>query len=594
MEIWFNPARELDALLRATAAALPAFGNAPFNPEIRSADPRFGDYQANGVLAAAKAAKANPRALATALVESLQTSGTLDPALVPLSIAGPGFINFKLSPAFLDAWLVRYSSADTFRKGAAQFYAGKKVVIDYPSPNTAKQMHVGHLRPMVIGESVARLLQFCGADLIRDNHIGDWGTNFGILILAIKRSGYSLDNAGENALEDLERLYKEGSSLTRDDPAALDAARAELVKLQSGDTENTALWQRIVAVSNAACGEMYALLGVKPDVTLGESFYRDKVGRVYEELTAAGLAEESDKALVVWHDEHPRFSRNSDPSQPFIIRKKDGGSNYGSTDLATILYRAEHFHATECIYVTDGRQQDHFQQLFLTAEKWFKFYNRPLPALRHVWFGTILGEDGRAIKTKSGDPVRLKALLQEAVERADAIIQEKNPTLPADERRNVAQTVGIGAVRYADLSQNRTLDYSFSWKKLLAFDGNTAPYLLYAVARIHSIFRKAGLAMGAGTEGASALETPAELALARKLLDFPLALDEACAELRPHYLCTYLYDLAGAYSTFNNADKVLVDDAPAVRARRLRLCATTATLLSVGLRLLGIEPLERM
>ncbi|MDR2862682.1 MAG: arginine--tRNA ligase [Puniceicoccales bacterium] len=592
MEIWFNPARELDTLLRATAAVTPGF-TGPFNPEMRPAEPRYGDFQANGILACAKAAKANPRALATALVATLKASGKLDDALVAVDIAGPGFINFKLTPRFLDAWLARYADASAFQSGASAFYAGKKVIIDYPSANTAKQMHVGHLRPMVIGEAIARLLQFCGADLVRDNHIGDWGTNFGVLILAIKRSGYALDNAGEAALEDLERLYKEGSALTKSDPAALDAARAELIKLQTGDPENTALWQRIVAVSNAACQEMYDLLGVKPDVTLGESFYRDKVARIYAELTAAGLAEESEGALVVWHDGHPRFSRTSEPSQPFIVRKKDGGSNYASTDLATLLYRVEHFHADECIYVTDGRQQDHFQQLFLTAQKWFDATGRKLPALRHVWFGTILGEDGRAMKTKSGDSVRLKALLQKATDEAFAIVSTKNPDSPEAERWQIARTVGIGAVRYADLCQNRTLDYTFSLSKLLAFDGNTAPYLLYAVARIHSIFRKAGLAFGEGTQGASPLETDAEIALARKLLDFPVALEQACAELRPHFLCTCLFELAGAYSSFNNADKVLVDE-PAVRARRLMLCARAATALSVGLRLLGIEPLERM
>ncbi|MDR1817092.1 MAG: arginine--tRNA ligase [Puniceicoccales bacterium] len=627
MDIWFNPVRELDALLRAVAPAA-GFGDEPFDPEIRPADPRFGDFQANGVLARAKALKKNPRALATALVENITAGGALDGAFVAVEIAGPGFINFRLTPAFLDAWLARYADADAFSAGAAALYAGRRVVIDYPSPNTAKQMHVGHLRPMVIGEAIARLLQFCGADLIRDNHIGDWGTNFGVLIWAIKNLHTGgTGAAGTLTLEALEDLYKRGSAATKADPAALDAARAELVKLQTGDPENLALWERIVATSNSAFQEMYDLLGVHPDVTLGESFYRDKVGRVYEELLRDGLAEESDGALVVWHDEHPRFSRNAEPSQPFIVRKKDGGSNYAGTDLATLLYRVEHYHADECVYVTDGRQQDHFQQLFLTAEKWFRAEKRPLPVLRHVWFGTILGEDGRAIKTKSGDPVRLKTLLDEAVERAAALTAEKNPDLPAAEREHVARTVGIAAVRYADLSQNRTLDYTFSWKKLLAFDGNTAPYLLYAVARIRSIFRKAG-EQGAGsgeqegsageegqrdkgkgqkaaTGGAadadslpapcspSALETPAELALARKLVAFPAALAQACEELRPHHLCAYLFDLAGAYSTFNNADKVLVDDAP-VRARRLRLCDRTATALTIGLRLLGIEPLERM
>lgn len=590
MRIAFNPARELETLVRAVAASTPGFGG-EFNPEIRPADPRFGDYQANGILPHAKAAKANPRALATALLDALKAAPAFDAAHITAEIAGPGFINFKLTPAYYDAWLARFGDDASLRAGAAALYHGKKVVIDYPSPNTAKQMHVGHLRPMVVGEAVARLLAFCGADLVRDNHIGDWGTNFGTLILAIKRTGYALDPANDNALEELENLYKTGSGWIKADPADGDASRAELVKLQNGDAENLALWEKIVAVSNAACERQYARLGVKPDVTLGESFYRDKVDRVYAELTDTGLAETSEGALVVWHDEEPRWKR--DGGTPFIIRKRDGASNYASTDLATILYRVEHFRADECVYVTDGRQQEHFAQLFLTADKWFKKTGRTLPSLRHVWFGTILGEDGKAIKTKSGDPIRLKQLLDEAEERAFAIVSEKNPDAPEAERRAIARTVGVAAIRYADLVQNRTLDYTFSWDKLLAFEGNTAPYLLYAVARIRSIFRKAGLALGAGETGATPPETPQEISLARKLVNFAGAVDTACVELRPHHLCTYLYELAGEFSSFYAADKVSVDD-PAVRARRLRLCARTCATLESGLRLLGIEPLERM
>ncbi|MDR1496912.1 MAG: arginine--tRNA ligase [Puniceicoccales bacterium] len=594
MTPWFNPVRELDALLRTAAAATPCFNGAQnFDPEIRPADPRFGDYQSNGVLPFAKSSRANPRALAAALLSTLEKETACAPAFFSAEIAGPGFINFKFTPKFLDEWLAQHASPDAIRAGASAFYAGRRVVIDYPSANTAKQMHVGHLRPMIIGEAIARLLQFCGANLVRDNHIGDWGTNFGILLFALKRSAAQPETL---SLDDIERLYKEGSALTKADPAGLDAARAELVKLQTGDPANTALWHRIVSISTSAFQEIYDLLNIHPDVTLGESFYQDKVARIYHELTATGLAEESDGALVVWHDEHPRFSRTSTPPQPFIIRKKDGGSNYASTDLATILYRLDHFHADECVYVTDARQQDHFQQLFLTAQKWFNATGRTLPTLRHVWFGTILGEDGRAIKTKSGDPLRLKTLLDEAIERASAIIDEKNPDLPPDERLHIAKTVGIAAVRYADLSQNRILDYAFSWKKLLAFEGNTAPYLLYAIARIRSIFRKADASLPAVSPASAdraPLETPTEIALARKLLAFPAALEQACSELRPHFLCSSLYEIASAYSAFNNADKVLVD-APDIRAKRLFLCARTADILSTGLHLLGIEPLERM
>lgn len=592
MSVWFNPAREIDALLRKAAATVPGL-EGDFNPELKSSDPRHADFQANGILAAAKKVKANPRALATALVEAVRSSGTLDENLIQMEVSGPGFINFKLTPAALGSWLREYRDESKWRAGAARLMGGRKVVIDYPSPNTAKQMHVGHLRPIVIGEAVARLIEFCGADLVRDNHIGDWGTNFGILILAIRRAGFTLDPKSPTALEDLERLYKEGSVATKADPALMDAARAELAKLQTGDAANTALWREIIEVSNAACQRIYDQFGLKTDVILGESFYRDKVSQVYQELVDCKLAEESEAALVVWHDDEPRFSRHAETKMPFIIRKKDGSSNYASTDLATLLYRAEHFKADEIVYVTDGRQQDHFQQLFLTGAKWFKATNRPMPRLRHVWFGTILGEDGKAIKTKSGDPVRLQELIDEATEKADIAVQAKNPDLSPEERTHIAKTIGVAALRYADLSSSRTMDYTFSWDKLLAFEGNTAPYLLYAVVRVRSIFRKSGLAVGQGEEGATNPETPTEIALARKLLAFTAALDQALEDLRPHHLCTYLHELAAAYGAFYAADSVIVED-PAVKARRLMLCARTAAIMEVGLRLLGIEPLDRM
>jgi len=592
MSVWFNPAREIDALLRKAAASVPGF-EADFNPELKPSDPRHADFQANGVLAAAKKAKANPRALATALLESLRTQGGLDEKLIQVEIAGPGFINFKLTPVALGAWLREYRDESKWRAGAARLMGGRKVVIDYPSPNTAKQMHVGHLRPIVIGEAVARLVDFCGAELVRDNHIGDWGTNFGILILAIRRAGFSLDPKSPMALEDLERLYKEGSAATKVDPALMDAARAELAKLQTGDPANLALWREIVEVSNAACQRIYDQFGLKSDVILGESFYRDKVDQVYAELQQYGLAEESEGALVAWHDEEPRFSRHAETKMPFIIRKRDGSSNYASTDLATLLYRLEHFKADEIIYVTDGRQQDHFHQLFVTGAKWFKASNRRLPRLRHVWFGTILGEDGKAIKTKSGDPVRLQELIDEATERAYQEVKKKNPDLPEAEHLAIAKAIGVAALRYADLSSSRTMDYTFSWEKLLAFEGNTAPYLMYAVVRVRSIFRKSGLGVGQGEEGATDPETPTEIALARKLLGFTAALDSALEDLRPHHLCTYLHELAAAYGAFYAADSVIVDE-PAVKARRLMLCSRTTAILEVGLRLLGIEPVERM
>ena len=583
--IWFHPARAIEK----TASEAAACFEGSFDASVRAADPRFADFQINGALPYAKQAKKNPREVANELIGEFKKRGSFDETLVEISVAGPGFINFKLTPKFLKKWLELYKGQAALKDAAKSFFSGRKAVIDFPSPNTAKQMHVGHLRPMVIGEAIQRLLRFCGADMVCDNHIGDWGTNFGILIYGIKSENYILDPKNENALEDLERMYKSGSAKAKADPACADAARDELVKLHNGDPENTRLWQDIVNISKISFDRMYERMSLTIDVTLGESFYRDKVGRIYKELEEIGLAQEDQGALVVFLKDHPRFA-----IQPFIIRKKDGASNYASTDLATVLYRGEHFGAEEIIYVTDGRQQDHFQQLFLTVEKWFGAKGYRKPFLRHVWFGTILGEDGKAIKTKSGEPVKLKSLLDEAVARAEKIVRAKSPDMPEEEIAKIAETVGVAALRYADLSQNRSSDYVFSWDKMLAFDGNTAPYLLYAVARIHSIFRKAGIAEDADFEsGAEELDTPQEIELARKLIALPSVFDQTLAELRPHLLCTYLYELAGVFSTFYNANKVMVED-KAVMAKRLMLCARTMEILETGLRLLAIEPLQKM
>ena len=343
-------------------------------------------------------------------------------------------------------------------------------------------------------------------------------------------------------------------------------------------------------VSLAAFQDIYDQFGIRFDAVLGESFYNDQIERVYRELTECGLASESLGALVVFHPEHPRFK-----TQPFIIRKSDGAANYATTDLATILYRAEHFHATSVLYVVGKPQSDHFEQLFLTAQKWFGRTGRALPRLAHVDFGSVLGENNKPLKTRSGENIRLKDLLAEAVERSYRLVSEKNPDLPEEECRAIAQIVGVGSVQYADLAQNRSSDYVFSWDKMISLDGNTAAYLLYAVARIHSIFRKLGLPPGDSAQeaGATPFETAAELALARKLVRFPDALASATGNLRPHFLCTYLYELAGEFSTFYNADKVAVDDRP-VRARRLFLCNRTLLLLETGLQLLGLKSLRKI
>ncbi len=597
MHVSFHLARELDSVLKAAAQAAGLDG-ASFAPEVRTADPRHGDFQANGILAYAKREKQNPRALAEKVIAQLneEVRGRFD-----VAIAGPGFINFALKPAALLEWLRTFHSREALQQGASAAYAHQTWVVDFSSPNTAKQMHVGHLRSAVIGEAICRLLAFSGANVIRDNHLGDWGTQFGKLIYGYKRWA---DPAAleREPIEELERLYKLGNDATPEGSAALDEARQELVKLQAGDPENVALWKSFTEVSRKAFDQIYQRLGVRFDHYLGESFYNDKLQRVYEELQAHKIAEESDGALVVFHDEVPRFSRHAERPFPFMVRKADGASGYASTDLATALYRQEYFKADGIVIVTDFRQGDHFEQLFLTVRKWFERTGRRVPQLNHVTFGAVLGENNKPLKTRDGDTIKLKDLLDEAEERALAVVNEKNAARPEAERfspdecRSIARIVGIASIQYADLSQNRSSDYVFSWEKMLSLEGNTAPYLLYAIARIHSIFRKGGIdpsSTGDLEKNATPPETPTEIALARKLIKFPDALELATGNLRPHFLATYLYELAGDYSTFNNADRVLVDDLP-VRARRFLLCARTLLVLESGLNLLGLRTLQRM
>ena len=586
MPVPFNLADALDAALKAaaTSAGLDAV---EFAPEVRTADARHGDFQANGVLGYSKARKLNPRATAEKLVAGLSPEISAD---YDVTIAGPGFINFTLKPATLLAWLRAHDSAAHLKASAATIRSGQTWVVDYSSPNTAKQMHVGHLRSAVIGEAICRMLKFSGAKVIRDNHIGDWGTQFGKLIWAYQRH---LDQAALAAdpLEEFERLYKVGNAAADADPAVLEQARQELVKLQAGDPANLAVWKKINDVSLGAFQPIYDQLGIKFDVMHGESFYNGQLERVYRELTDTRIAEQSQGALVVFHPEHPRFK-----TQPFIMRKADGASNYASTDLATALYRLQEFHADGIVIVTDFRQADHFEQLFLTVKKWFAAMNYRVPELHHVTFGAVTGEDGKALRTRDGGIIKLKELLAEAEARAYALVSERSADLPEAERRAIAAVVGIASVQYADLSQNRSSDYVFSWDKMISLEGNTAAYLLYAGARIHSIFRKLGLTpadSSANESAASPLETPAELALARKLVKLADALRLATDSLRPHFLCLYLYELCGEFSAFYAADKVAVDD-PAIRARRLLLCSRTLLVLETGLHLLGLRTLTKM
>ncbi|HVW20267.1 MAG TPA: arginine--tRNA ligase [Opitutaceae bacterium] len=576
-----------DRLSRLVAEAAAEAGmDSGFAPAVEPSAQAGTDYQANGVLGWAKKERKNPRQAAQGLLQALEPKLK---GLASASIGGPGFINFALTPEALLEWLRAFPDAPSLEAGAAGALGGQTWIVDYSSPNTAKQMHVGHLRSAVIGEAICRLLAFSGARVIRDNHIGDWGTQFGKLIWAYKRQA---DPAAleRDPIEEFERLYKAGSGASDADPAVLREAQQELVKLQSGDPENLAIWRRITEGSLRSFQQIYDRLGIRFDQTLGESFYNDKVERIYRELQGHGLAAESEGALVVFHPEHPRFK-----TQPFIIRKSDGAANYASTDLATVLYRAEHLHATGALYVVDTRQKDHFEQLFLTVRKWFAAAGRAAPQLELVDFGTVLGEDGKPLKTRSGDNIRLKDLLAEAEERAYALVSEKSPDLPEAERRAIAAVVGVGSVQYADLAQNRSSDYLFAWDKAISLEGNTAAYLLYAVARIRSIFRKLGADPRAPEAGApaGAPESPGELALARKLVRFADAVRLAQSSLRPHFLCLYLYELAGDFSAFYGTDKVAVDE-PAVRARRQLLCARALLVLETGLRLLGLRTLERM
>lgn len=444
-------------------------------------------------------------------------------------------------------------------------------------------MHVGHLRSMNIGNSICRILKFCGADVIGDNHVGDWGTMFGILIMAIKKNGVDVSSL---PLEEIESLYQLGNAMVKEDAHAIAVARNELVKLQNGDGENLKIWERINGISQVAFGEIYGEMGISFDYTLGESFYRHGVDRIYGELVEKGIAVESAGALCVFHSEHERFCK-----QPFIVRKSDGASNYATTDLATVLHRTEQLHADEIIYVTDGRQRDHFQQLFLTVQKWYAAFGRRCPEMEHVWFGTILGDDGKAIKTRTGTPVKLKELIGEAKARALAIVDEKSANLPDEEKRYVAKVLAVDSIKYSDLLPNRTNDYVFSWDKMLSFDGNTAAYLLYAIVRIKSVLKKCPIAIG--TVVADDLETAEERSLVRKLTYFPIILSQAAKELRPHHICTYLFELTGEYSSFYNANRILADEEN-VAARRLTIVLRTLHTLETGMHLLGLETLERM
>jgi arginyl-tRNA synthetase len=580
-------------LEKRLGAALAALGLPPEAEVPPAGDARFGDYQSNAAMVLAKQQRQNPRQLAQAIVEKLDVGDLCE----KVEIAGAGFLNFRLAPQWISA---RFGELlHDARLGVPAPIQPRRFVVDFSSPNVAKPMHVGHIRSTFLGDALARIATFVGHDVVRDNHIGDWGTQFGMLLLGWKteldRAALAADPLGE-----MERIYKLISGRYKDDEATREQARAELLKLQGGDAENLRIWHEMIRLSQAQFDNVYTQLGVKFDVSLGESFYNERLGSVVADLRAKGVARESEGAICVFSDH--TGPQEKDPflikdetgwrDNPALVLKKDGAANYTTTDLATLQYRLEKWQPHEILYVTDGRQQMHFRQLFHIFARW-----QPEAAARvklaHVWFGAILGEDGRPFKTRSGETVKLTDLLDEAVERALKIVTDKSPDMPEAERREIARTIGLGAVKYADLSPNRQSDYTFSWDRMLSFNGNTAPYLQNAHVRIRSIFRKAEAEGIARTAGEPRLSELAEFALAKKLLQFGEVVPQVLEDYRPNILATYLFELANTYHSFYEQCPVLRSEDP-TRSARLALCEVTASVLQQGLLLLGIEAPERM
>lgn len=549
-----------------------------------SKNPKFGDYQANGAMGAAKAMRAKPRDIAQNIVDAIEIDDLAD----KLEIAGPGFINIHLKPQWLASALEAQSSGSVIK--ASNNGDPQTVVVDYSSPNLAKEMHVGHLRSTIIGDSLVRVLEFLGDKVIRQNHVGDWGTQFGMLTAELEEQ---LGNQEEAtiALKDLEVFYQQSKKHFDDSPEFADKAREYVVKLQGGDKKLLSLWQQFRDVSLEHSEEIYQGLNVSLslDDVKGESFYNDDLAPVVKELEKQGLAVEDQGAKVVFLDE--LADKEGNPSV-VIIQKKGGGYLYATSDMAAIRHRVNTLKANRVLYFIDARQSLHMKQVFTLARK-ASFVDSSV-SLEHHPFGTMMGEDGTPFKTRSGGTVKLADLLVEAVERADKLIQSKNTELSEAERRVVARKVGIGAVKYADLSKTRTNDYIFNWESMLSFEGNTAPYLQYAYARIQSIFRKAKVD-AAELKAPIALESSEEQALALKLMRFNEAIEQVAKEAFPHILCTYLYETASLYMKFYEACPILKDGvSPEQRDSRLRLCAASAQVLHTGLDLLGIETMDKM
>jgi len=554
-----------------------------------ASDPRFGDYQMNAALVLGKQRGENPRVLAEKIVAHFDAGDLCEPP----GVAGPGFINFALRPGAVGEKTMEVLRDE--RLGVTETESPRRIVIDFGSPNAAKPMHVGHIRSTLLGDALARIAQFLGHEVIRDNHIGDWGTQFGMVIWGWKNL---LDRQAlqRNPLAEIVRIYKETNHRASNDPGVREACRQELIRLQAGDKENLDIWNECVAFSMQDFERTYKLLDIHYDIQCGESFYHDRLPGVVERLLKGGIAEISEGAVVVFFRDVPELA-----DKPLIIRKRDGGFNYATTDIATIDYRVNDLKADAIWYVVGAPQTLHFKQIFEIGRR--EGYTADL---RHIVFGNVLGEDRKLMKTRSGENVPLRELLEEACRRARKIVDEKNPDLGEDEKNDIAAKIGIGAVKCADLSQYRTTDYIFSWDKMLSLHGNTAPYLQNAYVRIRSIFRKAGDAAVAtplwGVEGGTGrrpvattltLTEPAEINLAKRLCQFAEIVPQVLNGFRPNILANYLFELANSFHTFYEACPVLKSEEPA-RSSRLALCDLTARVLQRGLDLLGIKVPERM
>ncbi|MBF0031599.1 arginine--tRNA ligase [Citrobacter freundii] len=575
----------IQALLseKVSQAMIAAGAPADCEPQVRqSAKVQFGDYQANGMMAVAKKLGMAPRQLAEQVLTHLDLNGIAS----KVEIAGPGFINIFLDPAFLAQHVQQALASD--RLGVTQ-PAKQTVVVDYSAPNVAKEMHVGHLRSTIIGDAAVRTLEFLGHKVIRANHVGDWGTQFGMLIAWLEKQ--QQENAGEMALADLEGFYRDAKKHYDEDEAFAERARSYVVKLQGGDEYFREMWRKLVDITMSQNQLTYDRLNVTltRDDVMGESLYNPMLPGIVADLKAKGLAVESEGATVVFLDEYK--NKEGEP-MGVIIQKKDGGYLYTTTDIACAKYRYETLHADRVLYYIDSRQHQHLMQAWTIVRK--AGYVPDSVPLEHHMFGMMLGKDGKPFKTRAGGTVKLADLLDEALERARRLVAEKNPDMPADELEKLANAVGIGAVKYADLSKNRTTDYIFDWDNMLAFEGNTAPYMQYAYTRVLSVFRKADIDESALANAQVVISEDREAQLAARLLQFEETLTIVAREGTPHVMCAYLYDVAGLFSGFYEHCPILSAENEEIRNSRLKLAQLTAKTLKLGLDTLGIETVERM